>query len=737
MRFSNKRTSMSVANRAVACLLVLSLMVSPSLFMTGCGHNMPKAQKKGLLLVAGVLALAVLSRFPFLPLDGFGSGGSSDPGQDLPDDDDDPSAGLGQNCWDLNANWVGDPEEDMNGDLFVNVLDCEGPAGSPGAPGSNGSPGANGLNCWDRNGNGIGDPSEDANDDLFVNVLDCQGSQGSAGGSGTDGIACWDLNRNGEQDAAEDINADLVVDVRDCRGLPGTNGTACWDLNGNRVRDPQEDINRDLVVDTLDCQGVPGPVGASCWDTNANGVRDAAEDRNGDLLVDVRDCQGTSGDDGVDGTDGLHCWDLNSNGIADAAEDRNGDHLVNVLDCQGPAGAGGGAALFDTFIDQFFTLDEGSYAAVSASAVDLPIVEIDEPALGDCDLNGVDVVAFRTSVSKHYHTGNPVTMALYLWRTGTHDGNPVVLRLDAFHTRHSAGIVRYGEPRYILLDIPASSGPFGQTLVIELPINNQDGTLVKGLGFPNILQPLDFLAFEINALDGYGDGGCYTLRGVEFYESGSHQALQVSHATLFRSLNDLPSTGPDCNGNGFPDLQDVGIGFSPNVYVMCHDPPGNPGTPRTIGVPPESLSAHQGHGDPLRPCSADCNGNGIPDECEDDCNRDGVPDDCDGGCGDGGSQTGSTTTAASTIDFRSPASGATVAGDLHVQAAVFDIDGLSEVIWSIDGTPLLTMPLAGETSGVSFQWDTTALAVGQHTVSLTVTDSTGDQTTSDLTVNLE
>ena len=91
----------------------------------------------------------------------------------------------GLNCWDANGNGVGDAEEDLNGDGEFDALDCQGPAGFPGAPG--GSGGADGLNCWDANGNGVGDAAEDVNGDGRFDTLDCAGLSGGSGGSGPPG----------------------------------------------------------------------------------------------------------------------------------------------------------------------------------------------------------------------------------------------------------------------------------------------------------------------------------------------------------------------------------------------------------------------------------------------------------------------------------------------------------------------------------------------------------------------
>jgi len=70
--------------------------------------------------------------------------------------------------------------------LFISVLlaftiaGCEGDDGAPGADGVDGVNGVDGLACWDLNGNGQGDPEEDLNGDGVVDVLDCNAIAGGA-----------------------------------------------------------------------------------------------------------------------------------------------------------------------------------------------------------------------------------------------------------------------------------------------------------------------------------------------------------------------------------------------------------------------------------------------------------------------------------------------------------------------------------------------------------------------------
>ena len=64
-----------------------------------------------------------------------------------------------------------------------------GPAGPTGATGPAGAAGIDGIDCWDLNANGVNDPAEDINSDGFYNGLDCTGPAGAVGATGPAGPA--------------------------------------------------------------------------------------------------------------------------------------------------------------------------------------------------------------------------------------------------------------------------------------------------------------------------------------------------------------------------------------------------------------------------------------------------------------------------------------------------------------------------------------------------------------------
>ncbi len=58
---------------------------------------------------------------------------------------------------------------------------CDGDDGAAGAAGAAGGDGSDGISCWDLNQNGVGDiPDEDINGDGVVDVLDCSATSSDA-----------------------------------------------------------------------------------------------------------------------------------------------------------------------------------------------------------------------------------------------------------------------------------------------------------------------------------------------------------------------------------------------------------------------------------------------------------------------------------------------------------------------------------------------------------------------------
>ena len=353
--------------------------------------------------------------------------------------------------------------------------------------GSNGADGADGVNGAAGSAGPAGDRGS-------------RGAQGSSGSSGADGAP----------------------------GMDGMNGLSCWDLNENGKKDFCDPAVQDV-------DGMCPPQYDSCYltQTGSNGLIGFTEDVNGDCVIDVNDCSsvGPQGPQGLQGPQGP----------------------VGPQGPQGPAGPSGGGLFNSVFIDDFFTLPTGSYDGLLLNPGDeLPVLRIQEPALGNCNCDDYQlgggpppctgVVAYRAPVPQRYTPGNPITMRLYFWRQGPITDNCFVLRLDAFRAVHAEDIVEYGpgdNTRYIRLDTSVVN-PDGTLLVVDLPLNTGDGTGATGLGFPDP-APGELLAFELNTLDNedFMDGGCYTIMGVDFFESAADDdTVAVTNATVFTDLSD-------------------------------------------------------------------------------------------------------------------------------------------------------------------------------------------------------
>lgn len=136
------------------------------------------------------------------------------PGKQGPPGPEGPAGSDGLSCWDTNANGVGDPDEDKNGDGHYTAEDCQGPPGpmrpagpapregAPGPAGPQGPPGSEGAQ---------GPPGS-------------AGAAGAQGPQGPAGVSCWDRNLNGQADPTEDVNGDGVHNAIDCLGPTGPQG---------------------------------------------------------------------------------------------------------------------------------------------------------------------------------------------------------------------------------------------------------------------------------------------------------------------------------------------------------------------------------------------------------------------------------------------------------------------------------------------------------------------------------
>lgn len=88
-----------------------------------------------------------------------------------------------------------------------------------------------------------------------------------------------------------------------------------------------------------------------------------------------------------------------------------------------------------------------------------------------------------------------------------------------------------------------------------------------------------------------------------------------------------------------------------------------------------------------------------------------------------------------TVTITSPAAGAVVSGAISVTADATSDSGVIEVAFAVDGASIGTDTSAED--GWSADWDTTSASEGEHTVTATATDGTGDTATSSLPVTVD
>lgn len=97
-----------------------------------------------------------------------------------------------------------------------------------------------------------------------------------------------------------------------------------------------------------------------------------------------------------------------------------------------------------------------------------------------------------------------------------------------------------------------------------------------------------------------------------------------------------------------------------------------------------------------------------------------------------GSGGGTSDTAPPTVSFTSPTAGATLSGTVNVQVSASDNVGVTSVSLSVDGVPGGT----DASSPYAFQWDTTLVKNGSHTLTATASDAAGNASSASITVNV-
>jgi hypothetical protein len=92
------------------------------------------------------------------------------------------------------------------------------------------------------------------------------------------------------------------------------------------------------------------------------------------------------------------------------------------------------------------------------------------------------------------------------------------------------------------------------------------------------------------------DNFCYRSDDCEQANQGQQLAGKDNEAKGFNDQSDNLSVAD--NGTGIGN----GNGDGNGTFVICHDPPGNPGNPQTHVVNAQALLAHLAHGDTFGAC---------------------------------------------------------------------------------------------------------------------------------------
>lgn len=184
---------------------------------------------------------------------------------------------------------------------------------------------------------------------------------------------------------------------------------------------------------------------------------------------------------------------------------------------QGPQGDPG-PQFFDLVIDEFFGNVPGDAVTFVTQAVTEVILgrqQIAPPFDGT-------IVAFRFIIPNTYDGTNPVTLRLYMRRTGPAPAGTFSFRVNARRLVDGSDTIDpLGTTRTVTVDAVSSAEEF---VVIDLPMI--DGA-PNGLGF-GALNAGDFIAIELGTLT--VDGGAYILFAAEVYESDTSPG--VSGATI-------------------------------------------------------------------------------------------------------------------------------------------------------------------------------------------------------------
>jgi hypothetical protein len=151
-----------------------------------------------------------------------------------------------------------------------------------------------------------------------------------------------------------------------------------------------------------------------------------------------------------------------------------------------------------------------------------------------------DAIGWKVTIPERYAAGNPVTMRMYLFHSGSFDPNyfdPNSLDCQVFRMAVArlvdGGSIDVQDNIYVRIDIPDGL-PYNPMLVVDLPINTSDGLNL----FTADLATKDLLGFGMQWYDNecrVDEGEDWCVLGVDFFES---ETTAIDGITILPDPND-------------------------------------------------------------------------------------------------------------------------------------------------------------------------------------------------------
>ena len=305
--------------------------------------------------------------------------------------------------------------------LALTIVGCEGDdgaAGPAGAAGADGSDGSAGVNCWDLDANGVGDPAEDINGDGTVDVYDC-----NAFASGAYEVEQLHAGYFTEHDY------DGTQSCLNCHGLIGQDmlirAHFTWEGTATNITGYEGEIHGKSDLINNFCIAVPSNEGR-CTQCHAGyGYDDASFDFGDMKNVDCLICHDQS-NTYVKGktTAGQPDPAVDLNVVARSVAENGGvPGIKNCIVCHANAGGGDNVkhgdlamALLDTTreYDVHMGTDGGGFNCVTCHNVKkTPDGEVIDHGLGGLPYHSIDEGEMKGCVDCHgdvasIHVGNPV-----------------------------------------------------------------------------------------------------------------------------------------------------------------------------------------------------------------------------------------------------------------------------------------------------------------------------------------